>query len=86
MAEAATSETDVALADHPAPLEIPAATAARHDDVQNEAPRLAPESRPAPEPLTPFVSNGMHIIVRMSLHSMVSEGQQGANTVATRRR
>ncbi|AMV46023.1 metallophosphoesterase [Paraburkholderia caribensis] len=86
MAEAATSETDVALADHPAPLEIPAATAARHDDVQNEAPRLAPESRPAPEPLTPFVSNGMHITVRMSLHSMVSEGQQGANTVATRRR
>jgi serine/threonine protein phosphatase 1 len=85
-ADVAASEHDVALAEHPAPSDIPSATAARRDDLQNEAPRLAPESRPAPEPLTSFVSNGMHITVRMSMHSMVSELQQGANTVATRRR
>jgi serine/threonine protein phosphatase 1 len=36
--------------------------------------------------LTSLVSNGMHITVRMSMHSMVSELKQGANTVATRRR
>ncbi|EUC19511.1 UNVERIFIED_ORG: serine/threonine protein phosphatase 1 [Burkholderia sp. CF145] len=85
-ADVAASEHDVALAEHPAPSDIPSATAARRSDLQNEAPRLAPESRPAPEPLTPFVSNGMHITVRMSMHSMVSELQQGAKTVATRRR
>jgi serine/threonine protein phosphatase 1 len=34
----------------------------------DDAPQLAPESAPAPEPLTSFVSNGMHITVRMSLN------------------
>jgi serine/threonine protein phosphatase 1 len=79
-------EHDVALAERPAPPDVPVATAERRDVPQNEAPRLAPESRPAPEPLTSFVSNGMHITVRMSMHSIVSEQQQGATTGATRRR
>ena len=79
-------EHDVALAERPAPPYVPAATAERRDVPQNEAPRLAPESRPVPEPLTSFVSNGMHITVRMSMHSIVSEQQQGATTGATRRR
>lgn len=80
------SEADVALAEHPAPSDMPSATAERRDDLQNEAPRLAPETRPAPARLTSFVSNGMHITVRMSMHSIVSELQQGSNAVATRRR
>jgi serine/threonine protein phosphatase 1 len=79
-------EHDVALAERPAPPDVPAATAERRDVPQNETPRLAPESRPVPEPLTSFVSNGMHITVRMSMHSIVSEQQQGATTGATRRR
>ncbi|BCF99357.1 hypothetical protein PPGU19_039260 [Paraburkholderia sp. PGU19] len=85
-ADVAASEADVALAEHPAPSDMPSATAERRDDLQNEAPRLAPESRPAPERLTSYVSNGMHITVRMSMHSIVSELQQGSNAVATRRR
>jgi serine/threonine protein phosphatase 1 len=51
----------------------------------DDTPHLAPESQPAPEPLSSFVSNGMHITVRMSLNSIVNDRNQGANTLSNRR-
>jgi serine/threonine protein phosphatase 1 len=77
-------EERVVLADRYQAAEMPAM--APLADAQDEDPRIASGSRFEPEPLSSYWTNGMHITVRMSLHSVVSERQQGAAPVGSRRR
>ncbi len=81
-ADAPVSESDVALAELPAAVDNPVVT----KEEASENPRLATESKPRPEPLSSFASNGMHITVRMSLYNIVSDRQPVAESVGTRRR
>ncbi|MBP0591538.1 metallophosphoesterase [Paraburkholderia sp. LEh10] len=80
----AVSPEELAAADSVAIAETAISTAS--PVARDEGPRLAPESRPAREPLSSFPANGMHITVRMSINSFVSERRPAAGTTGTRRR
>ncbi|MEM5387373.1 metallophosphoesterase [Paraburkholderia phymatum] len=63
-----------------------AASPVIEEALADDAPQLAPESQPKQEPLTSFASQGMHITVRMSLHSFVNDGRSTADTTDPHRR
>lgn len=77
MGEAMVAE-ETAVMEEPAAVHAPATKAAVRNEASatqqmpvaatDDTPKLAPEAAPAREPLTSFVSNGMHITVRMSLN------------------
>ncbi|SIT38731.1 Serine/threonine protein phosphatase [Paraburkholderia piptadeniae] len=79
-----------AMAESAAAAQSPATTAAAspviEQSVADDAPQLAPESQPKREPLTSFASGGMHITVRMSLHTFVNDGRPAADTADPHRR
>jgi serine/threonine protein phosphatase 1 len=55
-------------------------------DVESVQPPLAPEAKSGRQPSASFAANTMHITVRMSMFSLVSERQQGAATGGRSRR
>ncbi|WP_321574644.1 metallophosphoesterase [Paraburkholderia franconis] len=96
MAENAVAEAVPVAAESPvmaesfAAAQSPATTATAspviEQEIADDAPQLAPESQPKQEPLTSFASQGMHITVRMSLHSFVNDGRSTADTSDPHRR
>jgi serine/threonine protein phosphatase 1 len=98
VAEKAVTEAEAApvvaeppvMTERAAAAQSPATTAAAspviEEELADDAPQLAPESQPKQEPLTSFASQGMHITVRMSLHSFVNDGHSTAKATDPHRR